>query len=115
MFTLYGIRNCDSVHKARHWLEVNGIPHQFHDLRSEGLEPERLERWVAALGWESLLNRRSATWRRLSEERRDRLDQRRALALMQEFPTLIKRPVLDTGDRCLVGFNASEWQETLRR
>ncbi len=115
MVTLYGIKSCDTVRKARRWLEENGVPHRFHDFRSDGLERERLERWAGQLGWEALLNRRSATWRQLPAERKEGLDSARATALMLENPTLIKRPVLESGDTCLVGFHEPQWREALGR
>lgn len=115
MITLYGIKNCDSVKKARRWLEAQGLEYRFHDLRLDGLDPEVLERWVERLGWERLLNRRGATWRRLDESRRRDLDEAKAVALMLEAPTLIKRPVIDTGAELLVGFDAQTYQQRLAR
>lgn len=101
---LYGIRNCDSVKKARKWLESAGIDYEFHDFREDGVDQSRLAAWCESPGWEVLLNRRSTSWRQLAEADRQDLDAGRAKALMLGQPTLIKRPVLDTGDEVLVGF-----------
>jgi len=95
---------CDTVRQARRWLDVGGRSYRFHDFRRDGLSPELLERFERAVGWETLLNRKGSTWRQLSESERSGLDRERALAVMLERPTLIKRPLLDTGARILVGF-----------
>lgn len=110
MVILYGIKQCDTVVKARNWLDLNGRDYRFHDFRVDGLEPELLERFERAVGWESLLNRRGTTWRQLPDDRRAECDRQRALALMLEFPTLIKRPVLVVGDRILVGFSPETYR-----
>lgn len=111
--TLYGIKNCDTVRKARRWLETNGISHRFHDFRSDGLEAAELEQWSEQLGWEPLLNRRSTTYRQLSAEQTESLDRQRAIALMLEQPTLIKRPVAVFQGEVRVGFRGSDWQDWL--
>jgi len=113
MVTLYGIPNCDTVRKAKSWLETRGIPFRFHDLRRDGVEPDRMNSWIDALGWETLLNRRSATWRRLPAERKESLDRAAATTLMREFPTLIRRPVLEAEGNVLAGFEAKRWREVL--
>lgn len=111
MTTLYGIKNCDSVKKARKWLESNDIDYRFHDFRTEGLEQSQLQRWNQGAGWEALLNRRGTSWRQLPQQVRDTIDQESALALMLENPTLIKRPVLELDDDTIhVGFNAEEYR-----
>ena len=109
---IYGIPNCDSVKKARKWLEGEGIDYRFYDLRADGLTREMLGEWADVCGWHSLLNKRSATFRGLSDDEK-RIDEREeALALMEGNPTLVKRPVAthEDGDRVLVGFNQSEWE-----
>ena len=111
MVTLYGIKNCDTVRKARRWLDENRVDYRFHDLRADGLDPATLEAWVAELGWESLLNRRGTTWRRLPENKRRELDAEGALGLMLEHPTLIKRPVLDLDSRRMLGFSPTDYEE----
>ncbi len=113
MITLYGIKNCDSVRKARRWLESGEVKYQFHDLRTDGVEPSLLQDWIEQLGWEKLLNRRSTTWRQLPDNEKTELDARKAAALMLQHPTLIKRPLLDNGSRCLAGFDQQSWQALL--
>lgn len=107
--TLYGIKNCDTVRRARQWLNAHAVPHAFHDLRGDGLDAAELERWAAAVGWESLLNRRGTTWRRLTENQRSGIDHAKAIALMLAEPTLIKRPVLVHGKTIHVGFSESDY------
>ncbi len=106
---VYGIKNCDTVKKARAWLQAHGVEYRFHDLRTDGLEPERLQAWEAAVGWERLLNKSGTTFRKLPEERKTGLDRERALALLLEQPTLIRRPVVEAGGRILVGFKEAEF------
>ena len=111
MWTLYGIKNCDSCRKAAAWLHAHGRAHHFHDLRADGLTPALLQEWASRLGWENLLNRKSTTWRQLPEAARQDLDEARALALMLAQPTLIKRPLLVAGDRLLAGFSTERYAE----
>lgn len=113
MITVYGIKNCDTCRKALKWLTSEQIEHRFHDVRADGLEEKTLSAWVSALGWESLLNRRGTTWRKLPDADKESVEEDTATKLMFENPTLIKRPVFDLGSDFLVGFKASE-QETLR-
>lgn len=110
MLTLCGIKNCDSVKKARKWLEANAIDYHFHDFRAGGLEQERLQQWNQAVGWETLLNKRGTSWRQLPQEIKESVDEASALTLMLENPTLIKRPVLELGDgRLQIGFKDEEY------
>ena len=102
---IYGIKNCDTMKKARGWLEKRGVAYVFHDYKEKGIDRSRLKDWVIRAGWEKLLNRSSATFRDLPEQERDGLTEGKAIALMLERPTMIKRPVLDLGDTLLVGFN----------
>ena len=103
--TLYGIPNCDTVKKARTWLEQNGVDVAFHDYKKQGVERAMLERWIAAHGWETVLNRSGTTFRKLPDEARQALDADQAIALMLEQPSMIKRPVLERDGRdSLVGF-----------
>jgi arsenate reductase len=107
---VYGIRNCDTVRKARAWLDGHGVDHDFHDYKSAGVDPARLRAWCAAMGWEALINRSGTTFRKLPEPQKTGLDEGRAIALMQAHPSLIRRPVLEHGDgRLLVGFRADEY------
>jgi arsenate reductase len=106
---VFGIRNCDTVKKARKWLDETGIAYEFHDFKKDGLDSERLSRWEQELGWEALLNRRGTTWRKLPDEVRDTISARSAHEIMLENPSIIKRPVVEHGDNISVGFNAGEW------
>jgi len=113
MITLYGIKNCDTVKKARKWLDDNGIAYRFHDYRSDGLSPELLQTFADQLGWNTLLNRSSTSWRQLSTEQQADLNADKAIALMLATPTLIKRPILDTSNKMLIGFKADEYAANL--
>ena len=114
--TIYGIPNCDTMKKARTWLDSHGVAYAFHDYRASGLEPARLDAWVDKLGWDVLLNKASASFRALPDADRQVLDEKKAKALMFANPTMIKRPVLDLGDRLLVGFKPDAYErETGRR
>ena len=108
--TIYGIKTCDTMKKARAWLENHGVDYAFHDYKSAGIEPERLERWCKTVGWEALLNRSGTTFRKLPEEDKQGLDTAKAIALMLEQPSMIKRPVLDLGGgKLLVGFKPEDY------
>jgi arsenate reductase len=106
---MYGIKNCDTIRKARAWLEARGVAYDFHDYKTAGIDEVRLRGWAAELGWEKLLNRAGTTFRKLPDADREGLDADKAVALMLAQPSMIKRPVLDLGDRRLVGFDASAW------
>ena len=102
--TIYGIKNCSTMDKARAWLAQHAITHHFHDYKTAGLDPAVLQGWVRQLGWEVLLNRAGMTWRRLPDADKTGVDEARAIALMLRQPGMIKRPVLDAGGALLVGF-----------
>ena len=102
--TIYGIKNCDTMRKARAWLDQHGVAYAFHDYKSAGIARARLERWCKLAGWETLLNRAGTTFRKLGESDKAGLDERKAIALMLAQPSLIKRPVLEQGAQLLVGF-----------
>lgn len=108
---LYGIKTCDTVRKARRWLDDHGIEYRFHDFRTDGLDRAKLSVWVNELGWEKLLNRRGTTWRQLSEELRSNIDEAKSEELMESHPALIKRPLLDLGTKRIVGFNADDYSK----
>jgi arsenate reductase len=110
MTTLYGIPNCDTVKKARRWLDGHGVDYRFHDLRRDGLDCDLLADWIEQLGWETLLNRRGSTWRRLPEAVRARIDRASATRLMLEQPAIIRRPVLRRGSQLRVGFDAGAYR-----
>lgn len=107
---LYGISNCDTVKKARRWLDEHGVAHRFHDVRKDGLDAARLQGWIDALGWEKLLNRAGTTFRKLPDAQKEGLDAASAKALMLEQPAMIKRPVIEVADGVSVGFAAADWQ-----
>ncbi len=106
---IYGIRNCDTMKKARAWLEAHDMPHDFHDYKLSGVERATLEKWVRAVGWEVLLNRAGTTFRKLPEAAKANLDEARAMQLMLEQPSMIKRPVLERGRTLLVGFSPEKY------
>ncbi|WP_349432660.1 ArsC family reductase [Methylomarinum sp. Ch1-1] len=113
MHTLYGIKNCDTVKKARKWLDEHHIEYRFHDYRADGLNAQLLQHFSSTLGWEAMLNKRSTSWRQLNDAQKNNLSEPTALQLMLETPTLIKRPILDTGEQLLIGFNAEHYQQAL--
>lgn len=108
--TLYGIRNCDTMKKAFTWLAGQGVPYTFHDYKSAGIDSARLQDWSGRVGWETLLNTRGTTWRKLSAAQQSNMNQQKALALMAEHPSLIKRPVLEHGTTVLVGFSPEHYR-----
>ena len=110
MTTLYGIRNCDTMKKAWTWLDEHGVAYGFHDYKKQGIDRGRLEAWVGELGWETLLNRAGTTFRKLPDAQRAGLDAGKAIDLMLAQPSMIKRPVLETGGRLLVGFKPAEYE-----
>ncbi len=109
MTTLYGIKNCDTVKKAKTWLESHQVDFTFHDFRVDGLSEKAVKAWIQELGLEVLINKRSTTWKGLDEASKDGLNERTALELILAQPTLIKRPLLDTGSERLVGFKADTY------
>jgi len=111
--TLFGIASCDTCRKARRWLEQNGHEYHYHDIRLDGLPVTALKDWVRRAGWENVLNRRSATWRRIPDVDRDVTGPGDAMELMREYPTIIKRPILSAGKVLLVGFDEDEYAEAL--
>jgi Spx/MgsR family transcriptional regulator len=110
---MYGIPNCDTVKKARDWMEVTETPYEFHDFKKEGVDRARLQEWEKVVGWEVLLNRRGTTFRKLEESRKSGLDAAKAIALMEEQPSMIKRPVVEWGGGVMVGFDQDEWRRVL--
>jgi Spx/MgsR family transcriptional regulator len=110
---LYGIPNCDTVKKARKWLDARGIAYVFHDYKKAGITPERIAGWCDELGWEAVLNRAGTTFRKLPDAAKANLDQTKAVALMGEQPSMIRRPVVEHPGGLLVGFNEAQWQAAL--
>ena len=107
--TIYGIKNCDTMKKARAWLDAHGVAHQFHDYKESGIERAKLESWLKAVSWEVLLNRAGTTFRKLPEAAKSNLTEARAVKLMLEQPSMIKRPVLEHGKTLLVGFSPEKY------
>jgi arsenate reductase len=108
--TIYGIKNCGTMKKARAWLEQHGVDYVFHDYKTEGIQRERLEQWYKKVGWETLLNRAGTTFRNLPESEKARVDAHKAMELMLEQPSMIKRPVLELGGgKLLVGFTPENY------
>ena len=111
--SLYGIKACDTMKKARTWLDEQGIGYVFHDYKSLGIDRANLQKWCTEHGWEKVLNRSGTTFRKLDEAQKTDLDQDRAIALMLAQPSMIKRPVLDLGERRLLGFKPETYQQAL--
>jgi len=109
--TMFGIPNCDTVKRAKDWLNTNGVAFEFHDYKKAGVPAEKLRQWVADLGWEVLLNRAGTTFKKLSELETADIDADKAVSLMMAYPSVIKRPVLDLGDRRIVGFKPETYIE----
>ena len=115
MLTVYGIASCDSCRKTRKYLAEHDIEFRFHDLRADGIDLQMLERWADCVGWERLLNRQSLTWRKIPEVDRDNMTRDDALVSMIEWPTLVKRPVLEFEKSVAVGFSDQRIDEFLKR
>ncbi len=107
--TIYGIKNCDTMKKARAWLEANGVAHAFHDYKAAGIDPAKLKAWAEEVGWETLINRSGTTFRKLPEDQKQGLTEARAIALMLAQPGMIKRPVLEGHGALLVGFKPESY------
>ena len=112
--TIYGIKNCETMKKARAWLDKHGVDYSFHDYKTVGIERERLDRWEEKVGWETLLNRAGTTFRKLPDKDKAALNARKAVALMLAQPSMIKRPVVDLGGgKLLVGFAPEQFEAVL--
>ena len=116
MATIYGIKNCDTMKKARAWLDKQGVAYDFHDYKTAGVERDRLERWCKKAGWEIVLNRAGTTFRKLPDKSKAALDEKKAVTLMLDQPSMIKRPVLDLGGgKLLIGFKPDLYAEAFAR
>jgi arsenate reductase len=113
--TIYGIKNCDTMKKARAWLEQRGVDYVFHDYKASGIDKARLEGWAKRVGWEALLNKAGTTFRKLPDKDKIGLTEKKAIALMLAQLSIIKRPVIETGGRLLVGFNPEDYAKAFRR
>jgi arsenate reductase len=109
--TIYGIKNCDTMKKARAWLDGRGIAYEFHDYKTAGIGRAQIEAWAREVGWETLLNRAGTTFRKLPEKDKENLSEKKAIALMASQPSMIKRPVLEAGGRLLVGFKPEQYEK----
>ena len=114
MITVYGIKNCDTMKKAFTWLETNDIAYTFVDYKKAGVAAEHLPDWIKRAGWEKLLNTRGLMWKKLTDAERADIDQTKAQKLMETYPSIIKRPVLDTSKKLLVGFDPETYAATLK-
>ena len=113
MIDLYGIPNCDTVKKARKWLDMNGIEYAFHDYKKEGADPAKLAAWIEAHGVDIVLNRRGTTFRKLSDAEKADIDAAKAVILLEQYPSMIKRPVVEHAGGILVSFKESDWEAVL--
>jgi arsenate reductase (glutaredoxin) len=111
---MYAIPNCETVKKARSWLESRGLAYEFHDYKKLGIDAATLKRWCKEFGYEQVLNQRGTTWRKLDESVRTSMTEAKALKLMQEQPSIIKRPIIDTGARLLLGFDEATYQQSFK-
>jgi arsenate reductase len=109
--TMYGIPNCDTIKKARKWMEGRNVTYSFHDYKKAGITKERLTDWVLHVGWEVLLNKGGTTFKKLPPVNKENIDDDKAIMLMMEYPSMIKRPVLEYDDGVLVGFKGSQYEE----
>ena len=110
MIKIYGIANCDTMKKARKWLDRNNLDYEFHDYKKRGVPEKNLKQWVKKFGWETVLNKRGTTWRKLSDEIKNNIDEVSAIKVMQDNNSAIKRPVIEKGDILLIGFKEDEYK-----
>jgi len=113
MIKIYGIPNCDTMKKARKWLEKNNLEYEFHDYKKLGVPEKNLKQWVKKSGWETVLNKRGTTWRRLDDEIKNSIDETSSIQVMLDNPSAIKRPVLESGKTLLIGFKEDEYKTLL--
>lgn len=114
MTTLYGIKNCDTMKKARSWLDAHGVAYEFHDYKTAGIDREHLERWSKQFGWETVLNRAGATFKKLPDADKANLSEAKAIKLMLAQPSMIKRPVLEHGRQLLIGFKPEDYAAKIK-
>ena len=113
MITLYGITNCDQVKRAKLWLQQKRVTYSYHDFRKDGIRHDVIENWIDQVGWETLVNRRGTTWRQLPRVMRETIDSESVCVFFQEYPTVIKRPVLCYGSRVVVGFSDNIYEDLI--
>lgn len=107
---VYGIKNCDTVKRARRWLDSRNVDYRFHDLRNDGIDESYVSDWLQFVDWQTLLNKRGKTWRELDDAEKETLDETQAITLMCQHPTLIKRPVIRDDNGCIVGFDEAKYE-----
>ena len=112
--TIYGIRNCDTMKKAFAWLEARKIDYDFHDYKKDGVPADKLKEWARRAGWEKLANARGPTWRKIPDAQKENLDEGRALALLQQHSSAIKRPIIEADGKLLIGFDPAEYDSALK-
>lgn len=110
---MYGIPNCDTIKKARRWLDSHNVEYTFHDYKKSGVPDKKLKKWEESVGWETLLNRRGTTWRKLDDKIKNNISAKSALKVMLDNPSAIKRPILESGKKLLVGFNEKDYEEII--
>ena len=110
MINIYGIPNCDTMKKARKWLESNNLDYEFHDYKKLGVPDKNLKQWVKKAGWDTVLNKRGTTWRKLPDTTKDNIDESSAIQVMMDNPSAIKRPVLESGNMLFIGFKEDEYK-----
>ncbi len=113
MIKVYGIPNCDTMKKARRWLEANGVEYDFHDYKKRGVPEKNLKAWVKRAGWETILNKRGTTWRKLDDELKHNIDNESAIKIMLDNPSIIKRPVLESNQLLFIGFKEDEYRQLI--
>jgi len=113
MIKIYGIPNCDTMKKARRWLEANGVEYDFHNYKKLGVPEKKLKTWVKQTGWETILNKRGTTWRKLDDELKHNIDYESATKIMLDNPSIIKRPVLESNQLLLIGFKEDEYRQLI--
>lgn len=113
MLKIYGIKACDTMKKAFTWLDQHGIAYEFHDYKKAGAPEKQLRQWIRKLGWETVINKRGTTWKKLPEDVRASMDAESAVAAALDNPSMIKRPIIEQGTILLAGFDANTWQEKL--
>ncbi len=111
--TIYGIKNCDTMKKARTWLDAHKIAYAFHDYKAAGIDKPVLEGWAKKVGWEVLLNKAGTTFKKLPDAKKEKLDEKKAIALMLDQPSMIKRPVLDIGGKLTIGFKPEIYEKSV--
>jgi arsenate reductase len=111
--TIYGIKNCDTMKKARTWLDQHKLAYEFHDYKTAGIDKPVLEGWTKKVGWEVLLNKAGTTFKKLPDAKKEKLDEKKAIALMLDQPSMIKRPVLDIGGKLTVGFKPEIYEKAV--